>query len=371
MRFGSGTSRTSRRFVGRSAWRSLYTFNVRPSPYSDDLPVTTSAKASNRVAFGILITLHRRLAATLGVLAAASCGSSGGESSVAIEGEVTTLTTAPAGTPLDRAARNGLWLCPRLGLPPVPPLAASSASWVEGTVVGLGAIPYVEGSARWQSQLSLTQTDTARVLKGNGLPNHPTGTFPVQKGTSAHPYYSTLPAEGYSSAAEIPIAAYDIDLALPREPQANSEPTCVHWIFQGLVTQTGAAWHADVAPDSSFQLHDPVTALPLDRCFGHPYAAQYHYHAYSWKCFPNQGEAGEHSPLFGYAIDGFGVFGPRGESGKPVTNAELDECHGHTHEIEWDGENRVMYHYHVNTEYPYSIGCYRGTPIELPHHLQH
>ena len=113
-----------------------------------------------------------------------------------------------------------------------------------------------------------------------------------------------------------------------------------------------------------------ISALPLDECWGHPYNTQYHYHAYSWKCFPDQGEASQHSPLFGYAIDGFGVFGPRGEGGELVTNDDLDECHGHTHEIDWDGEKKVMYHYHVNNEYPYSIGCYRGTPIALPKQLQ-
>jgi hypothetical protein len=54
-----------------------------------------------------------------------------------------------------------------------------------------------------------------------------------------------------------------------------------------------------------------------------------------------------------------------------VVNDDLDECHGHTHDIEWDGEIRDMYHYHVNNEYPYSIGCFRGTPIDIPHNLQH
>ena len=108
---------------------------------------------------------------------------------------------------------------------------------------------------------------------------------------------------------------------------------------------------------------DPSDALPLDLCFGHPYYGQYHYHLYSWKCFPNQGlDPTQHSPLYGYAMDGFGIYGPRSLQGKLVTNAELDECHGHSHRIVWDGKEVDMYHYHLNTEYPYSLGCYRGTP---------
>lgn len=86
---------------------------------------------------------------------------------------------------------------------------------------------------------------------------------------------------------------------------------------------------------------------------------------FSWKCMPDQGKDGEHSPLFGYALDGFGIFGPRSEGGKLVTNDDLDECHGHTHEIDWDGEKLEMYHYHLNNQYPYSIGCFRGTPVNI------
>ncbi|HVY46681.1 MAG TPA: YHYH protein [Minicystis sp.] len=211
---------------------------------------------------------------------------------------------------------------------------------------------------------------TGRELVGNGLPNHPTGVYPIEKGTEAYTYYSALPAQGYDNAAEIPIAAYDLDITVPRDPKPNPTPSCVSSIFLGVVTQTGAAWHAEIAPDAQLKLHDPISALPLDDCWGHPYNKQYHYHAYSWKCFPNQGNKGEHSPLFGYAIDGFGVYGPRGEGGKLVTNDDLDECHGHTHVIEWDGKMVNMYHYHVNNEYPYAIGCYRGTPIKLPKQLQ-
>ena len=65
----------------------------------------------------------------------------------------------------------------------------------------------------------------------------------------------------------------------------------------------------------------------------------------------------------GYAFDGFGVYGHYGENGEILTNADLDACHGHTHMIEWDGQRVEMYHYHATYEYPYTIGCYRGTPV--------
>jgi len=281
----------------------------------------------------------------------------------------TTLRTAVAGTPIDKAARNTIMVCPRA--PITPPLSKADRPWVEEGKVVVSKMPFVEGAVSHQSEFSISLTQTGRRLKGNGLPNHPIGSFPVQQGTAAYEYYSALPAEGYDSAAEIPVEAYEINLTLPRNPQANAEPSCIKSIVTGVVTQTGAVWHLDIAPDQIFRLFDPISVLPVDQCWGHPYAKQYHYHGYSWKCFPDQGEAGKHSPLFGYAMDGFGVFGPRGEDGKMVSNDDLDECHGHTHMIEWDGEMKEMFHYHVNNQYPYSIGCYRGTPIELPNHLQH
>ncbi len=64
----------------------------------------------------------------------------------------------------------------------------------------------------------------------------------------------------------------------------------------------------------------------------------------------------------GYALDGFGLFGRYGEAGKVLSNADLDECHGHTHEVVWDGKPTTIYHYHATWEYPYTVGCYRAKP---------
>jgi hypothetical protein len=260
-------------------------------------------------------------------------------------------------------------MCPR-GVN-FPPLVRPKSPWVKGDSIVISDMPIVEGSVQWESRFAITQTDTERRLVGNGLPPHPTGTFPVPKGTAAYDIYSKLPVQGYSSAAEIPIGPYELDVTLPRNPQVSDKANCLPSLVTGVAIQTGVTWHADVALDSNNRFLDPVSAVPTDSCWGHPYMNQYHYHGYSWKCFPDQGKPMEHSPLFGYALDGFGVFGPLGEDGMMVTNDQLDECHGHSHEIDWDGGKRQMYHYHVNNEYPYSIGCFRGTPIKIPANLQH
>jgi hypothetical protein len=107
---------------------------------------------------------------------------------------------------------------------------------------------------------------------------------------------------------------------------------------------------------------DAVAYEVQDKCDGHPEkTGQYHYHDLS-RCISDSGTG--HSGLIGYAFDGFGIFGLRGESGKELTNQDLDECHGHTHEILWEGKKVSMYHYHSTREFPYTVGCFKGKSYE-------
>jgi hypothetical protein len=96
-----------------------------------------------------------------------------------------------------------------------------------------------------------------------------------------------------------------------------------------------------------------------DNCDGHPQVSGfYHYHSLS-DCIEDT--ASGHSALVGYAFDGFGIYGYYGEDGEELTNADLDECHGHTHMIEWNGQMVEMYHYHATHQFPYVVGCFHGT----------
>jgi hypothetical protein len=285
--------------------------------------------------------------------------------------------TPDTGTRIDTPARNTQFLC--IAALPIPPaditLTTTQTPWVQGHKVLPSKIPFVSGAVNWKDvpnahpEFKTWVHEGQRHFKGNGIPNHPTGTFPVQADTAAYPYYAAAPAAGYSSAAAIPIGPYDLDVSVPADPVYSDTPTCISDLMIGVVTQTGAVWHANLAYAGVWL--DPIAALPVDQCWGHPYNTIYHYHGYSWKCFPHQGEAHEHSPLFGYAMDGFGVYGPRGDGGKLLTNADLDECHGHFGHIEWDGQWRNMYHYHLNHEYPYGPGCYRGTPGIVVSRIKH
>jgi hypothetical protein len=96
---------------------------------------------------------------------------------------------------------------------------------------------------------------------------------------------------------------------------------------------------------------------PLDLKLGTRHG--YHYHS-----IPSCLTAGEsdraHSGIVGWAFDGFPIAGPRGAHGRPLTNADLDVCHGHTHRLRVDGKLVRTYHYHATLEFPYTAGCFRG-----------
>eukprot|EP01135_Chromosphaera_perkinsii_P000485 Nk52_evm39s96 gene=Nk52_evmTU39s96 len=60
---------------------------------------------------------------------------------------------------------------------------------------------------------------------------------------------------------------------------------------------------------------------------------------------------GSHSPLIGYAFDGYPIYGPYTDGG--VLPSDLDQCNGRTHAT-------LGYIYHVSANAPYVMGCYRG-----------
>ena len=238
-----------------------------------------------------------------------------------------------------------------------------------------GATPYVnvsvyasqsvQGSARYgTSSFRTTSTSTTRRFQGNGIPSMPTGIFPVRRNDPAYPYYSPAVVQSpWNTADKIPVTPYQLDITVPLNPTYNNTPQCINLqktLIVG-VSLYGDTFHHNIATSTGTNAVDPVTALPLDLIFGHPYSTQYHRHAYIWK-IQKETASNQHSSLIGYALDGFGMYGPKGENGVLLTNQQLDVCHGHIHNITWDGQTRYMYHYHANNEFPYAPACYRGTP---------
>ena len=66
--------------------------------------------------------------------------------------------------------------------------------------------------------------------------------------------------------------------------------------------------------------------------------------------------------IVGYAIDGFPLFGSYEEE-RQLMIGDLDVCHGHAHTIIDGGIPVDLYHYHMTADSPYTLGCFRGTPV--------
>lgn len=210
------------------------------------------------------------------------------------------------------------------------------------------AKPIVSGDVAWDNyRYEIGIEGDKRKLIGNGLPNHHTGTFPIPRSDDAFNYDRNPNS----------IRENQILFSLPLVPAVAAAPSCTPMGIVGVMRSGVALFNAIDAMG-----RDAVAHEIQDKCDGHPErSGQYHYHSMS-KCLETSSPKG-HSEMFGYALDGFGIYGRFGENGKELTNADLDECHGHTHEIIWDGKPVVMYHYHATREYPYTIGCFKGTPV--------
>ncbi len=207
----------------------------------------------------------------------------------------------------------------------------------------------VDGAVHWDSELTIELKGDKRILTGNRLPDHPTGKYPIDPSDDAYSYdHNPNAIKEQLFKLQLPASPVAAGKASPVTPGAIGVMLTGSLIFNGL----------DAAG------RDAVAHETQDSCYGHPEkSGEYHYHNLS-ACM-NDPYTGEHSKLVGYALDGFGIYGKYGEDGKLLTNDDLDEFHGHTHTIEWDGKMVNMYHYHATNEFPYSIGAFRGTPMRL------
>jgi hypothetical protein len=99
-----------------------------------------------------------------------------------------------------------------------------------------------------------------------------------------------------------------------------------------------------------------------DSCSGHPQGSdEYHYHSMP-ACFTDIGE----TIVLGYALDGFPITGPKLGPHDILTTADLDECHGITSTVMLDGKPVTTYHYVMTQDFPYSVSCFRSTPVQPP-----
>ena len=205
----------------------------------------------------------------------------------------------------------------------------------------------VEGTVSWPTAFySVTVNSATRVVSTNDLPiNHTTGVFPIA---------NTDPAYSYDANPNH-IAADVITWQLPANPVASARPSCTNLGPIGILSDGVVLYNALDANGRDAAAHEV-----LDSCGGHPdQASRYHHHDVP-PCILDA--ATGRSTLVGYAIDGYGIYVERNARGVLLTNRNLDRCHGRTSKVMWNGQETRIYHYDATLEYPYTVGCYHGTP---------
>ncbi len=207
----------------------------------------------------------------------------------------------------------------------------------------------VDGSVHWPSARFRQRTGSSwRTLSGNGLPKGlATGEFPIGSSDDAYRYDRNPNS----------IRSQGVRYSLPRHPRAASIPSCLSMGPIGIAKDGVAIFNALDAVD-----RDAVAHEVQDLCGGHPQqSGLYHYHDIP-SCLTRGESKHRVSGLVGYALDGYPIYGPRGHGGKLLTNDDLDACHGRVSKVFYEGRWQRIYHYNATLEYPYTLGCFHGTP---------
>lgn len=191
------------------------------------------------------------------------------------------------------------------------------------------------------ANLRIRHDDRRVIVQSQGYPNHPTAVFP----NSGNPNS---------------IRVQEFEFSIPLVPEYSET------ISQVPMGPIGFALNGVVFFNpfevGGMNAVEGYSEVWLDSCCGHPEnRGVYHYHKYP-VCVksPFRDDGKGHSPVIGFAFDGFPVYGPYEADGimaKDATGpAALDVCNGHS-------DHERGYHYHVTPErFPYVIGGYHGVP---------
>jgi hypothetical protein len=230
---------------------------------------------------------------------------------------------------------------------PLAPFANNMTSWLRaGWVDRNGKI--ADKDRFVPDNLNIRITGDSLVFYSRNLPNHPTAIFPdVHRTVDGNPnriqekdntWY--IPLEPLENKGHKAMDKKNANRALPRGP-------------------IGLAVNGVIFFNPFDHINDADAVWRMDRCCGHPSpTSAYHYHKYP-VCVktPWRDEGDGHSPVIGFAFDGFPLYGPYEAKGKLAKTSEANPLNDfNIHHDEQRG-----WHYHVTPgQYPHIIGGYWG-----------
>lgn len=190
-------------------------------------------------------------------------------------------------------------------------------------------------------EIRISHDDRALIIRSQGYPNHPTAIFP----NSGNPNK---------------IEVQDFTFRLPLIPRLADQVTRLP--MGPIGTALNGVVFFNPFEVGGMNAVEGYSEVWLDSCCGHPQQhGVYHYHKYP-TCVksPFSDDGKQHSPIIGFAFDGFPIYGPYESADKLAKDLEgeraLDVCNGHT-------DRERGYHYHVTPgKFPYIVGGYAGVP---------
>ncbi len=187
--------------------------------------------------------------------------------------------------------------------------------------------------------IRLSHDNEFLMIQSQGYPNHPTAIFP----NSGNPNSIQL---------------QDFTFRLPLAPKLADSITRLP--MGAIGTALNGVVFFNPFEMGGMNAVEGYSEVWLDSCCGHPQqTGVYHYHKYP-ACVksPFKDDGKQHSPVVGFAFDGFPVYGPfESEDAMAkdlVGEFALDACNGHQDAVRG-------YHYHVTPgKFPYILGGYAG-----------
>jgi hypothetical protein len=225
------------------------------------------------------------------------------------------------------------------------PFAGNTTAWLHRNNIDAEGNT-IDADKFVRDNLAISFDATSMILRSHGLPNHPTGVFPSQGFGGDF--------QGNPNSIVERIRTYYIPLNPKENPQhaATAADNSNHALPMGPI---GIAING-VAFFNPFDANSTDATDLMDRCCGHPAPdGQYHYHKYPI-CVnsPWADEGKEHSPLIGFAFDGYPVYGPY-ESKDVMAKDATGEHALNEFNMHYDAERG--WHYHVTPgKFPYIIG---------------
>ncbi|HVT12070.1 MAG TPA: YHYH protein [Fimbriimonadaceae bacterium] len=229
----------------------------------------------------------------------------------------------------------------------VNPFAGNMTAWLrKGFLDAQGKMVEQDRLVKDNVTITFDGSDTFAVTTHN-LPNHPTARFPDTYGTQGYnPNYIMEKIKTYR---------------LPIDPQKNPQAISMTTNDSNMALNMGPVGIAvnGVVFFNPFDAGMQDASNIMDRCCGHPAPDySYHYHKYPIcvnTAFVDKGEG--HSPIIGFALDGFPVYGPYESAGvlaRDLTENKLNAFNAHYDPVRG-------WHYHVTPgQFPYLIGGYMG-----------